>query len=146
MGRCIIFPFFHSWTKYDIFNKINNRMKKFVFDTTRSYNGISTKDSMIQIWENNFLHESSKFISATYLQPEDLGRLFKDLEGAVWKILGQTNGREIPCENQETLEIITFDRWFVSEVLHPEKHAKDFSAKSELTKIKKPRKNAKTQK
>ena len=108
-------------------------MKKFIFKDDSVYMGVSTRDTVESIWKKNFLHESSKFISATYLQPEDLGREFIDEKGDNWKILGQTEGREIPCENLTTKEIFTWDRWLISEILYPGKHKSEFK-KTEFVK------------
>ena len=99
-------------------------MRRITIDNDSDYQGITTRKSMIGLWEKNFRHEASKFISATHLQCEDLGKEFTDHNGVVWKLLGQMDGREMPCENQETKEIFIWDRWKVSQLVRPEEHLK----------------------
>ena len=99
-------------------------MKKIKLDTKSVYMGVSTADTVIALWEKNFLHESAKFISATHLQPEDLGAEFLDEEGEKWKILGQMDGRDMPCKKLSTDEVFVWDKWRVSKLLHPEVHEK----------------------
>jgi hypothetical protein len=80
---------------------------------------------MLKIWEKNFNHEAAKFISATYLRPEDLGAEFEDEHGNKWKLLGQMeNSREMPCEKLETGEIFIWERWKVSQLVKPDVHAR----------------------
>jgi hypothetical protein len=99
-------------------------MRKIKLPSDNNYFGVTTKSTLIQLWEKQFLNESNKFISGTYLQPEDLGREFEDAEGEKWKIIGQMDGKDMPCEKLSTGEIFVWDKWKVSGFVHPEKHAK----------------------
>ena len=81
------------------------------------------KNPLITIWEKIFLNDTSKFISSTYIKPEDLGREFTDNEGEKWSILGMMEGKDMPCQNSKG-EIFVWDRWKVSSFLYPEKHEK----------------------
>jgi hypothetical protein len=96
-------------------------MKQLKFDPT-PYFGVTTLMTISKSWEKNFLNETSKFISATLLNPEDLGQTFKDHMGEDWKILGMTEGREMPCEKVSTGEIFLWDRWKVSLLKRPYEH------------------------
>jgi hypothetical protein len=98
-------------------------MRQIKLDDTYEYNGSTTRSTFIKVWERIFLNEASKFISATYLQVEDLGREYTDNSGVRWKLLGQMeNTRELACEKVETGEVFTQDRWKVSQYLRPEEH------------------------
>jgi hypothetical protein len=98
-------------------------MRQIKLDETHEYNGSTTRSTMIKIWEKNFLNEASKFISATYLKCEDLGREYTDHNGVRWKLLGQMeNTRELACEKVETREVFILDRWKVSQLMRPEEH------------------------
>lgn len=98
-------------------------MRQIKFDP-KPFNGVTTLMTMTRIWENNFIHETSKFISATHMSCDDLGKDFTDESGEKWKILGMMDGREMPCQKLSTEEIFVWDRWKVSQLLHPERHEK----------------------
>jgi hypothetical protein len=81
-------------------------------------------ESLIKLWQKNFINDTNKFIKATYLQPTDLHREFEDEKGVKWRILGVIEGKDLACERVDTLEIFALDRWKVSMILHPEDHAR----------------------
>ena len=81
------------------------------------------KNPLVIIWEKAFINDTSKFISSTRLKPEDLGTTFEDENGENWKVLGMMEGKDLPCENLSTGEIFIWDRWKVSNFVHPEEHA-----------------------
>lgn len=80
--------------------------------------------ALLTVWEDNFRKDTNKFIKATYLEPEDLGKEFTDREGVTWKILGSMEGKDMPCQKVGTNEVEIWDRWKVSQYVRPEKHAK----------------------
>jgi hypothetical protein len=80
-------------------------------------------ESLIKVWERNFINDTNKFIKATYLLPTDLHAIFQDENGVSWKILGAIEGKELACEKVETMEIFGIDRWKISMILHPQEHA-----------------------
>ena len=81
-------------------------------------------ESLIKLWQKNFINDTNKFIKATYLMPTDLGAEFTDEGGIRWRILGAIEGKDLACEKVDTLEIFALDRWKISMILHPEEHAK----------------------
>lgn len=81
------------------------------------------KNPLVLIWEKVFINDTSKFISSTRLNPEDLGAVFEDENGESWKVLGMMEGKDLPCEKLSTGEIFVWDRWKVSNLVHPEEHA-----------------------
>ena len=81
------------------------------------------KNPLVVIWEKVFINDTSKFISSTRLKPEDLGAIFEDENGETWKVLGMMEGKDLPCEKVSTGEIFIWDRWKVSNLVHPEEHA-----------------------
>ncbi len=98
-------------------------MRKIKLDDTRVFKGETAKSNTIRVWRRNFHNETSKFISASFLQPEDIDKEFIDKEGLQWKILGMmNNSREVPCENLQSGEIFTHERWEVSKFIHPDVH------------------------
>jgi len=106
-------------------------IRQIKLDDKHVYRGITSKMTMLKLWEKNFLNETSKFISATHLKPQDLGREFSDEKGVAWKILGMLeDSREVACEKSESGEIFTHDRWKVSQLVYPEVH-KRMAIKSE---------------
>lgn len=80
-------------------------------------------EAVAKMWKAAYLRETNKFACSTQLTPEDYHTEFVDNKGVRWKILGALEGKEMPCENVETSEISIWDRWKVSELKHPEKHA-----------------------
>ena len=118
-------------------------MKKIKLDDTSIYNGVNPKDVTMELWKKNFLHESAKFISSTHLQPSDYEREFEDEYGEKWKIVGQMDGKDMPCEKLSTGEIFIWDRWNVSAMVYPDKHAESMkllNIKQANTKKSKPKK------
>lgn len=95
-----------------------------VDDKKKDFRGMTNKDGLVKSWERQFLNETAKFISGTFLQREDLGKIFIDSQGQEWKILGQMDGKDMPCEKISTNEIFVWDRWKVSALVYPDKHAK----------------------
>lgn len=80
-------------------------------------------EAVASMWKRSFMNDAAKFAGPTNLKPEDFHTEFTDNKGVIWKILGALEGKEMPCENVETKEIFIWDRWKVSELKHPEKHA-----------------------
>ena len=117
-------------------------MKKINLDDTHVINGSTTKKNFIKIWEKNFVHDTSKFLGSSRLKPYDLGKTFKDVEGAEWKIVGLIEVRDLACEKLSTGEIFVWDKWKVSLLMHPEEHAK-MNRKVEYVQPKKERKTRK---
>lgn len=86
------------------------------------------KNPLVVIWERVFINDTAKFISSTRLKPEDLGAVFADEDGESWKVLGMMEGKDLPCEKMSTGEIFVWDRWKVSNLVHPEEHANAMKA------------------
>lgn len=122
-------------------------MRKIKPDKT-VYFGKSSYDTQLEMWSRNFMNETSKFITAARIKPEDLGRIFVDNENAEWKILGMIDGKEIPCEKISTEEIFCWDKMKISNILYPDLHKKkpkveytfpDMSKKKKVEKNSSPR-------
>lgn len=84
----------------------------------------SPSESLAKLWKEMFFKDAGKFIGPTHLQIDDYLSTFTDKKGAAWKIHGSLEGKDLPCENIETGEFFLWDRWQVSLLKHPDKHAK----------------------
>ena len=80
-------------------------------------------ESLIKVWERYFINDTAKFIKATHLVREDLGKTYKEKNGTEWQIVGAMEGHEVVCRNVETRELFAISRWKVSSAMHPAKHA-----------------------
>ena len=84
----------------------------------------SPSEALARLWKEYFMKDAGKFIGPTHLQVEDYHSEFTDKKGVTWKIWGSLEGRDMICENLTTTEFCIWDRWQVSLLKHPEKHAK----------------------
>jgi hypothetical protein len=98
-------------------------MRKINLDKTVYY-GRTSLDTHLEMWSKNFNYETSKFISAARIKPEDLGRIFLDKDNVEWKILGMIDGKEVPCEKVSTGEIFCWEKMKISHLLYPDLHQK----------------------
>jgi hypothetical protein len=81
-------------------------------------------EALAKLWKDTFMKDAAKFMGPTFLEVEDFHGEFTDTNGEVWKILGSLAGREMACEKIATNEIFIWDRWEVSLLKRPERHAK----------------------
>jgi hypothetical protein len=80
-------------------------------------------EDLTRLWKELFYKDAGKFIGPTHIQIPDYHTEFVDKKGVSWKIWGSLEGKEMPCENLTTGEFFLWDRWQVSLLKHPEKHA-----------------------
>ena len=81
-------------------------------------------EALANLWKEYYMKDAGKFIGPTHLEITDYHSEFTDNKGVVWKIWGSLEGRDMPCENLSSGEFFLWDRWQVSLLKHPEKHAK----------------------
>ena len=80
--------------------------------------------SLLEKFALYFHNDTMKFLKATHLEVTDLYRKFTDPKTSIeWKIMGAMEGKEIICQNLTDNSFFSWDRWKVSCIMYPEKHA-----------------------
>lgn len=83
---------------------------------------INYNESLVRSWERNFVKEVYTILKGFHLVPEDLKREFRH-GMRNYKIIGSfESSKEILLLEDQT-NLWAIDRWELSKILYPEKHA-----------------------
>ena len=83
---------------------------------------INPPQCLLDTWRKQYLYEQAKFIPSTHLRLDDLDGEFLS-DNVTWKICGQMESGDIICQNLSNEQYFMWDKWKVSNLRKPEKHA-----------------------